>query len=297
MFQIIQHPSTQFSHTAFGDPFGYRVGYNPFRQMSMFTPDFFEPALTLHQSHPKLRARRNRARLIEAKQRVLRRIEAEHALAEREEALNERSPFKELFREFQNNLSTSMDHEERPANSRSNRTFYTYKNDGRNTFSTKTRNITDEKGNKKTYVEESKNGKVLRKRQRHLLPGSKDASVLTRFGAGVENEEAFASAWSESGLRPSDPFKVSSKNRLEADPALAKQDGRDATEKAGTPESPPNPASPKISADAMEVESPQDDFIVVEEPAKVKEVEKVIRTPSPPNTMPEGWMEPVEGEH
>lgn len=265
----------------------------------MFPSDFFFDNVLQPQYNCNLRSARNRSRLSSVKQRALRAIKAQRALVERDNVEKERKCFKELLQDFQNKLvGVSTDHNKPMA---SNSTSYIYRNDGKNAYTVTCRNVVDSKGNKKTYIKEKKNGQVLRKRQRHLLPGEKRGEVLTRFVEGVGGEEGFKEVWREAEIGGKGPFEVGERRkRIEEEG----EKGEEVVEEKEETLSTPTMSHTKLNLDAMQGDSPHDDFIVVDEPAKLKAVEKVVsrkpetpaKTPSPPNSMPEGWMVSVDEE-
>lgn len=202
----------------------------------------------------------------------------------------------ERARTFARALQGCFDHEatvpqkkrQASASSTTYRSTYSSGGDGKGTYRTTTKRVRDAAGNVKTYAEDSMNGRVLRKRQQHLLPGSKSAEVLTRYAHGTD-ADAFEEAWKDAPIRQRDPF-------LQGAPLIEGSSLDEVTDKGhegGGCQGQPD----RVPVDGGRVEDASGDRDVDDaddrsmDPTSDASVSSLT---SLANTMPDDWMVPVQ---
>ena len=199
--------------------------------------------------------------------------------------------------------SARLQTDERPSasgvlGSASSSTTYRFRGDSNMSYSTSTKRTRDFKGNVKTYTSDSVNGKVLRKRQQHILPGSKTADVLTRYAT---NEKDFVDAWKDAHLQSSrDPFasgsaliegkrlelaSMTAKDEVIVDEIREKETAKEAMEDIEWE-----------TVDNPEQESKVESTVYVESESRSMNSDKVDGSSLSTMTksMPDDWMVPVD---
>ena len=159
-------------------------------------------------------------------------------------------------------------------------------------FQTTIKRFHDAAGNVKTYAEDSMNGRVLRKRQQHILPGSMSAAVLTRFPEGAD-AVSFEDEWKAAPIKQLDPFAQGGRasSHLIEGPSTASvvnMEDHDEEQVEGKDQHSETNKSDGSSSTSMDKTVPDDD----QHSETIKSDGSSLTSMG--KTMPDDWMVPVE---